>query len=49
MGWKLADVDLYVISVHEQCIHCRVTVPGQNFDFLVTMMYGMDYILLMIE
>lgn len=31
-GWKSAIVDLTVILVHEQFIHCIVDVPGQNLQ-----------------
>lgn len=44
MERKSADMTLQVLMVHEQLIHCRVSVPWQHLDFFVTVMYGLHTI-----
>lgn len=42
--WREELVDLQVLQIHEQFIHCKITDRRSDFDTLITFVYGKNNI-----
>ncbi|KAL0444897.1 UNVERIFIED_CONTAM: hypothetical protein Slati_2212400 [Sesamum latifolium] len=42
LAWDVSEVVVDIISVHEQYIHCRISCLRADYEFLVTVAYGLN-------
>lgn len=49
IGWDDAEIDLHVLEVHDQLVHCRRTKRSMHRDIFVSFIYGANELIQMRE